>query len=122
MFELTLKYERGHKTWVAFITGRSRKFGLAREFVAHCSYDSNGRMYLVEPGLYEICEVDQRSFIRVADSVEHLDKTAFVQALKDAEAAQARGDEEAKAKAEKWDNTIDERIARINGEGGFSFN
>jgi len=110
---LWLKNQPGAKTWVAFVTGRSRKFGLAREFVAAAVCHGDERGYLPEcEGIHEICEAGERPFaLIVGDTLAPMTRDEVLAHIKA---------EEQKKKA--MQEEIDQRIARINSEGGFTLN
>lgn len=117
---LALNYKRGQKTWVAVIGGKSRKFGLEREFVACFSCmpanrkkTSGIREYLLEEGIaYEVCELDERGFAKVVDGViTPIAKAQLLEIIEEREAQKRQTQAE-----------IDNAIVRFNAEGGFSRN
>lgn len=111
---VTLKAEKGKKTWIAAVAGRSRKFGLEREFLGplQAAGQKKTKEYVLDDGLYEVCELDKRSFLRVADGKPaKISKPKLLAALEELDAK--RKAEEAK---------VDQAIARFNQEGGFTLN
>jgi len=62
--ELTVNRRKG-QTWVARITGKHDVFRFEREFVS-AAYDKDGEsVWRLAAGVYEICEVGKRYFVRV---------------------------------------------------------
>ncbi len=122
---LTLACEPGKKTWVAHISGRSKKFGFKREFLGSYGGKAGGKAeYVLEEGLlYEVCECDTRRFVKWVDGgVVEVSREDVIGAFLD-KAAKARKAAEARAaKAQAMTDEIDSRIARFNSEGGFTLN
>jgi hypothetical protein len=62
------RYSKGKKFWIARITGKDKKYGIAREFVNGTNYCSKR----LEPGIYDVCNIPrqgaadyERYFLRV---------------------------------------------------------
>lgn len=119
MILLKLKYEKGQKTWVAIIEGRSRQYGLAREFIGAMQNKEQAGVadYLLEDdGVYEICELGARKFAYVQkETLVEIAQDKVVRILKRRELKKRREEK-------KITNEIDQRIIRFNAEGGFSQN
>ncbi len=109
---MSLKWEKGSKTWVAAILGRSRKFGLDREFLGPVqSTGKKTKEYIVDDGgLYEICELGKRSFLHVLEGkpkrISKAKMLVAIQAMEDKKAVEM--------------SKVDDVIARFNQEGGFT--
>lgn len=135
---LTLRHvpDPKRKTWVAFIHGRSRKWGLDREFVGALGGRprfEEGEVeatadYLLEQGaVYEVCEMGKRRFVivelktgRVVDIGRDF-VLAFARHREESrdqarEAERRRAEEERRRAA----GDIDQAIVRFNAEGGFT--
>ncbi|BCJ86438.1 hypothetical protein [Effusibacillus dendaii] len=66
LVELAVNNRKG-KTWVAQILGKDPQYKYLRNFVSS-SYDEDGESgWRLTDGIYEICEVGKRYFIRVAN-------------------------------------------------------
>jgi len=63
---LTIDTHRNHKSWVAQIKGKDAQYGFARKFI---SATENGK-WLLEDGLYDVCDKGSRSYIRVKNGVQ----------------------------------------------------
>lgn len=64
LIELSVNNRKG-KTWVARIIGKHQVYKFERSFVSS-SYDQTGEsVWRLENGVYEVCEVGKRYFIRV---------------------------------------------------------
>lgn len=116
---LILECQRGRKTWCALIHGQDRKYGLKRQFVASIERTNDGKgngavEYLLEPeGLYEFAEKGVRGWCTVeADGT--VVKLSKVEALSRVTAMTA--------KQKALDDEVNNKIARFNQEGGFSYN
>lgn len=108
---VAIEWERGKKSWVAVIKGRSRKWGLEREFVSAIEgrrgQDKGVLEYALEEGcIYEFCEKGERRF----------------GVVRDGEVVPIDGKQEVLEAISRAFDAIDGVIRRINGEGAFSDN
>lgn len=75
--------KRGGKVWVAAILGTHLSYGMERDFLDGVATDKDAKFtairkrkgiwteqYDLSPGIYELCQYDVRSFIRVSDAGE----------------------------------------------------
>jgi KaiC/GvpD/RAD55 family RecA-like ATPase len=132
---LSLKSEPGKKTWLAVVVGRSVKYGLDRRFVATIGGEAGMKKYILDgDALYEACEAGEKHFLIVKDGAAEkltreegwrlvLEKAAVAKRERDRQETEreARRQKE-EAERERVSREMDERIARFNTEGGFSFN
>lgn len=124
---MTLKYVPNNKTWVAQITGKSRKFGMKREFVVSMDKvprsEGEAEYLLCGDGIYEVCEKGVRRYVKAkGKTVTELTREEFGEEfenlLKVQAARRARVQKRKRKRLEAMDLAMDQRIARINNEGG----
>ena len=117
-----MEYVPGQKTWVAYIRGTSRKFGLSRDFIgAIQKYDRKKKCkvdYLLENnGLYEVSEKGERGFVLYKEGkLTKLDRAAALSHI--TLHLEQRFDQHKDVKSMDFDDYLGERLAKINGEGG----
>lgn len=124
---LTLKYVPNNKTWVAQITGKSKKFGMKREFVVSMNKvqgsSGDAEYLLCGDGIYEVCEQGVRRYVKAhGKTVTELTAEEFGEEFERLAKAQAERRKKVLKRKQKrreaMDLALDQRIARINNEGG----
>lgn len=63
----TTEGSRNNKSWVAKIDGRHERFGLNRVFINEIEDDYRDKTFILENGIYEVCDAGDRDFLQVVN-------------------------------------------------------